>query len=132
MARWLTDHDLVPDRVISSSATRARSTADAVVEHCAIAESSVTFDEYFYGIGSRGWMTELSGQTETRVLICGHNPGLDMLVETLADARPDLTDSGKLMTTAAIAHLRHDEPWVEAALSPGSWTNVTIARPREI
>ena len=132
MARWLTDHDLVPDRVISSSANRARATAEAVIEHCGIAEDLTTFDEYFYGIGSRGWMTELSRQSDPRVLICGHNPSLDMLVETLADSRPELADSGKLMTTSAIAHLRSDAPWGEAALNPGSWNLATIARPREI
>jgi phosphohistidine phosphatase len=43
-----------------------------------------------------------------RLLILAHNPGIDDLVERLSDRPIPLTDSMKLMTTAAIAHFKVD------------------------
>ena len=64
------------------------------------------------------------------MLICGHNFGLDELVEHLSATPPPLSQNGKLMTTAAIAHLRFDGDW--AGLSASSGELVQLVRPREL
>ena len=130
MATWLDDNDLRPDRVISSSAVRARDTAGFVIDHFELPADVVSFRDELYLAGVETWLDTLAGETASRVLVCGHNPGLDWLVEYLASDPPPETDDGKLMTTAAIAYLRFDGGW--DALERGSGRLVDLARPREL
>mgnify|MGYP000275972671 CR=1 FL=1 len=48
-----------------------------------------------------------------RVLIAGHNPGLESLVQTLCRHRVPMPDDWKLMPTAALAHLAIPTSWAE-------------------
>lgn len=130
MARWVVGHGLAPNLVLSSSAVRARETAQHVADTCQLDASQVVFDDRLYDAGFRQWLGRLREQTCDRLLICGHNPSLDMLVETLSADPLPRSDSGKLMTTAAIAHLRLDGDWVD--LLPGSFALLGLMRPREI
>lgn len=134
MATWLIDEQLCPDRVISSPAARTRATALAVVASCETDRSQLEFDDDGYLADAFTWLQILArhsaGQSEGRVLICGHNPGLDDLVDHLSNGRLPLSDSGKLMTTAAIAHFRLTAPWNE--LTAGSCELVQLVRPREL
>lgn len=130
MARWLASSDLVPDRILTSGALRTRDTALHVAEVCGLGEWSVRVDDGLYSAGAVQWLGRVRNQEDTvrRLLICGHNPGLDYLVETLSSSNPPLSPSGKLMTTAAIAHLRFETPWAD--IRPLSGTLVQIVRPR--
>lgn len=130
MARWLVANHLAPDRVLSSSAVRARETAQYVVDTFRLDAAAVEFDDNLYHAGFRQWLGRIRAEHVDRLLICGHNPSLDMLVETLSDREPGLSATGKLMTTAAIAHLRFDGAW--ESVRAGSGELVTIARPREL
>jgi len=130
MARWIHDRGLCPDKVLSSAAARARTTAQHVAETCQLPADQVVYDERLYHAGFRQWLSWLRAQTCERLLVCGHNPTLDHLVETLtADVVP-LSASGKLMTTAAVAHLNFDGAWAD--FGPGDWALRDIARPREL
>lgn len=129
MAEWLVESDLVPDRVISSSAERAQRTAMAVVWTCGVDRAVVDFEDDLYHADAFTWMQTLVRQTTAeRILICGHNPGLDNLVDHLSSTPAPLSASGKLMTTAAIAHFSFECAWSE--LSANSGELVTLARPR--
>lgn len=130
MARWLVASQLRPDRVLCSSALRARETAQYVVDTFGLAPAAVEFDDRLYQAGFRQWLGRIRDQHDDRLLVCGHNPALDMLVEALSSVEPGLSASGKLMTTAAIAHLRFEQPWQDITF--GSGELVTIARPREL
>lgn len=130
MSRWLVANQLRPDRVLCSTAVRARETAQYVIDTFAIGSDAVVFDEQLYHAGYRQWLGCIRAEEADRVLICGHNPSLDMLVETLSNQQPGLSATGKLMTTAAIAHIRFAVPWSELAAATGEL--VTIARPREL
>lgn len=130
MALWLQDEQIVPDRVLSSSAVRARTTAMAVVYGCSIDRSVVDFDDELYLADAFTWLQKLATQTCQRLLICGHNPGLDDLVDFLVSGPVPLSASGKLMTTAAIAHLRFDGGWGD--IDHGTATLVAMMRPREL
>ncbi len=69
-------------------------------------------------------------QTEPRVLICGHNPGFDSLVQCLSADSATRTGDGKLMTTAAIARFSFDRPWPDVA--PGTSSLISLTRPAEL
>ena len=130
MAGWLLDEQLCPDHVISSPAARARATAMAVVFCCSTDNHQVEFEQRAYLADAFTWLQLVASQPSGLTLICGHNPGLDDLVDHLSASPVPLSDSGKLMTTAAVAHFRFDTSWNE--LVQGSCELVQLVRPREL
>lgn len=129
MARWIDTNDLAPDRVLSSPAVRARATAMAVVYECGIDRGSVDFEDNLYLADAFTWLQAMATQTGERLLICGHNPGLDELVDHLSPTLVPLTASGKLMTTAAVAHFAFDSNWDQ--LTAGSGKLLSLTRPAD-
>ncbi len=130
MAQWLRESALRPDRVLTSSALRALQTSDAVAAEFGLPSSAVEVDRRFYGCGPATWFEALRNGGERRVLICGHNPGLDELVEVITADRLRYTRDAKLMTTAAIAHLRLPRGWSSIGLT--SARLITLQRPRDL
>lgn len=130
MAEWLHERDLIPDRVVSSAAVRARQTAEHVERGLALEPSAIEFVEDLYLASSERWMEELRVQHENHVLIVGHNPGFDDLVETLSGRAVATNADGKLMTTAAVAHFEFEGPWEE--IDVGTCRLLQLVRPREL
>ena len=127
MAQWLDDEGLCPDRVLSSAAARTRATAMAVVYACEVDPAHVAFQDDLYLADDFTWRQAIARQSATRLLICGHNPGLDDLVDSLCADPPPLSSSGKLMTTAAIAHFSFLGPWYKISASTGKL--IQLVRP---
>ena len=100
MGRLLKKEDLVPEIIISSTATRARSTAEAVAKASGY-RGEIILNKSLYAAGPQaylGVMHDLSDEY-VRVLIIGHNPGLEELVEML-------TGEIHLMPTYSLAHVK--------------------------
>lgn len=133
MAEWLIETELVPDYVLSSGAARARSTAQFVIDACGIDRTRYEFRRDLYTATVEDWLAELRSHDRAhagRILICGHNPTFDDLVLELSSTMPAFTDSAKLMTTAAIAHLSFAGDWPDVA--PRSGRLMQLVRPREL
>ena len=64
------------------------------------------------------------------MLLIGHNPGLDNLLCYLSENEPDLTPSGKLLTTSAIAVLEYKNRWIDT--EPQSAKLSRLIRPKEL
>lgn len=132
MGRWLAEQGLVPDYVVSSPAERARQTVIAVCAELGLGPDDIHWDRRIYG----GWARTLidvlreTPATAQRVLIAGHNPGLEDLVESLASRRVTIPPDGKLMPTAAVARLELAGPW--SGLQPGAATLLSLIRPRDL
>jgi phosphohistidine phosphatase len=132
VGRWLASQGLVPDYVVSSPAERARQTVEAVCSELGIATEHIHWDRRIYG----GWTRTLidvlrdSPPDAGRVLIAGHNPGLEDLLESLCRERLEFPADGKLMPTAAVARLQIDPPWAE--LRPGCAGLLSLTRARQI
>lgn len=99
MGRLLRDEDLVPDLIITSSANRALSTAEAVAEASGY-DREIQYTRHFYLADSDDYIERLQRLDDAyeRVMIVGHNPGMEHLVALL-------TGAWETMPTAAIAHL---------------------------
>jgi len=99
MGALVRQHGLIPDAVISSDAVRARLTAEAVAE-AARYTGEILFDSRLYLAGSADIIARLAavGENAETVMIVGHNPGLETLVEQLTGERQD-------MPTAALAQI---------------------------
>lgn len=112
MGEWMQQQGYRPQRVICSPAVRTRQTVMHVVMSVDYPESDIIYEPMIYEAGLRDLLTALDRYSDDAdtVLLIGHNPGLDELVNYLADRAPPRSASGKLMTTAAIAVLYIHQP----------------------
>jgi phosphohistidine phosphatase len=126
MGQLLRDENLVPDLIVSSTAKRARRTAKLVAEASGY-EGEIELAETLYLAGAEAYLDALSKVPDQfqRVMVVGHNPGLEELVEVL-------TGEAESLPTAALA---------EIALSIVSWRQadesaegklVNVWQPREL
>ena len=98
MGSWIADQELIPDSVISSTALRARTTAELVIEHCDGIACELELEPDFYHAppaAYTGRMRMLDEQID-RVMFVGHNPGMEQLVSMLSG-------TWERMPTAALA-----------------------------
>jgi phosphohistidine phosphatase len=98
-AGLILEERIVPDLTLSSTAARARQTAAAIGEACGRSDSQMMLQE-LYLADLEQWLGQLSAipdDCET-VMLVGHNPGLEELIETLTGERIALC-------TAALARL---------------------------
>jgi phosphohistidine phosphatase len=74
----------VPDRILSSPATRARQTAELAARACGYSRS-IHWQDSFYGGGSEDLITALQSLPDTieRPMLIGHNPALEETVALL-------------------------------------------------
>ncbi len=100
MGELIRSHRLTPDVIISSDATRARSTAEAAAEAAGYT-GKILLENLLYGAGAADIIAVLRTVSEAGasiVLIVGHNPGLEQLVTELTGEDEDLP-------TAALAQI---------------------------
>ncbi|MET0065037.1 MAG: histidine phosphatase family protein [Candidatus Thiodiazotropha sp.] len=126
---WLLQQQLKPDYVISSPAVRAIDTADKTVKVMGMDFESIIQDRRIYAARLEDLLQVLSGIPETaqRVLLVGHNPGLEILAEYLEGERIALPKDGKLIPTATLARLRMPDDWSELKSGDGSLREITRA-----
>jgi phosphohistidine phosphatase len=98
---WLAKHGISPDRVVVSSATRARQTW----EGARVGDTTPVYDDRVYDASVKDLLEvlrETPAEVQTVVLV-GHNPAVERLAWELDDseAARERTDSG--MPTSAVA-----------------------------
>src|SRR5687767_14307674 len=126
MGELVREYGLIPDAVISSDAVRARLTAEAVAEAARYA-GEILLDRHLYLAGPADILSRLRTVQENAatVMIVGHNPGLEKLVEQLTGEREDLP-------TAALAQIGLPiDQWRGLNLSTRG-TLVGLWRPEEL
>ncbi len=124
---WLRNHGLRPDLVISSPALRARQTTLFTVLPLGLNGDEVRWEEELY-LADLQALRELVAATPDpvrRLLLVGHNPGLEDLVLSLAGVEPGLPDNR--LRTAALVHLALASDWQD--LSPASARLLNYYRP---
>ena len=126
MGELVRQYRLIPDMVISSDAVRARLTAEAEAEAARYA-GEILLDQHLYMASLADILSVLRavrGNAET-VMIVGHNPGLEQLVEQLTGEQQDLP-------TAALAQIVLPiDQWRDLKLSTRG-TLVDHWRPKEL
>lgn len=132
MATWCAQQGLLPDVILASTAERAADTARRLARGLGVGDDDIALDAELY-LASLPALLDALGRVDPaarQVLLIGHNPGLDELVRHLAATTPRLTASGKLMTTAAVAHFRMPDDWSD--LPRGCGELLDLARPKEL
>jgi len=113
VGRFLLEQGLVPDYVVSSPAERARQTVTGVCGEMGIGPEQINWDDRIYH-GYAGALLNVLNDCpydSKRVLIAGHNPGMEVLLQNLCDHEIPMPDDYKLMPTAAVAHLEILSEW---------------------
>jgi phosphohistidine phosphatase len=102
MGKLLSQLDLTPDLIITSAAVRAKLTAEAVADNCGYDGDILATPDLYMGM-PEDYITVLKQIEDvyTRIMIVGHNPGIEDFVE-------DLTDQWHRMPTAALAYIKLD------------------------
>lgn len=128
MGQFLVDQSVVPDKVISSSASRATQTTELVSEAAGIDEADVQFVKYLYHAPAEEYLDALErfdGENVERLMMVGHNPGLEELIYRLAKAH-------ERMPTAAIAQFDlGDQDWISIR-KPFKAKLLAVWRPKEV
>lgn len=120
----------LPDHVLSSPAVRARDTARVVMRVLGLPKTAIHFDERIY-MASRAMLLRVLADCPAdarTVLVIGHNPGLEELLEYLSATPPTRNADGKLLTTSALAALDIDSDW--SAVKRGGARLVELLPPR--
>ena len=110
MGKWMRKQGLIPDWIISSPARRAQQTIRKVCKTMGIKPDAINFHDGLYQADVRMLLKALAEcprHTE-RVLLVGHNPELEALLDYLLDSI-DMPEDGKLMATATLARLKMPE-----------------------
>lgn len=116
IGRWLSMQHLIPDTILSSPATRALETAQRVCRQLDIDESSIIYEPRIYEADAQTLLAILKNRChERRVLLVGHNPGLEELLLSLIPHSIPLSPNGKCLPTAALAQLAFESDWAELA-----------------
>lgn len=108
IGKRLRDEELVPDLIITSSAERARVTAE-LAANTAGYEESIIYTRRLYHAGPDSYLEILRelGQAHERIMVVGHNPGIEYLIQLL-------TDESEVMPTAALAQIELPiEQWAD-------------------
>lgn len=105
VGRLLRDAGVPPDRILSSSAMRARTTAELAAEAGELG-IDVETDERLYDASLETWLgvVRATDDRHRRLLVAGHQPTCSDVVEHLTGARVEFP-------TAALARLLVDSSW---------------------
>ena len=126
MGKLLQAEQLTPDLIVSSTAKRAHKTAAKVADGCGY-QGDIELTDSFY-LGRPGnyvqYLQQVADENDS-VMVGGHNPGLEALLDLL-------TGHDERLPTAALAQIEFDiASWREMACTPtGNLVNLWL--PREL
>ena len=126
MGELLRRQNVIPDLVLSSTAQRARSTAELATDACGY-EGQVEYKDELYSFEAEPYLNALSRLADAGqcVMIVGHNPAMEELVEAL-------TGEYLPMPTAALAQIELPvEHWSKLSKHRNGRL-VNLWRPKEI
>jgi phosphohistidine phosphatase len=129
IGRWLRQQRLLPDVVLSSPAMRARDTALAACQAMDFPLRDIRYEEPLYLADLDALLAAVRNLPAgaRRVLLVGHNPGLEQLLRSLTrDPLPTPAD-GKLLATATLARLALSTDWAGCASTPARLLSLTRA-----
>lgn len=126
MGQLILHKKLLPDVILSSPAMRAIHTAKLIAQSAGYSKKIQTIAEFYPGNPSNYVETLSREKTESAtIMIVGHNPGLELLLEHLTDRKEHLP-------TGALAQIQLPiEHWSRLTLKTKGLL-VDVLRPKEV
>ena len=116
IARWLNEHDVLPDRIISSTAVRAYKTARLLAQGMGFPEKKIEKEAAFYNADPEDIMEYLCTfpNTVDKVMVVGHNPTFTELVNLFLEEDKWIEN----LPTSGVAAIRFEtDKWDELDLA---------------
>lgn len=115
IGQWLLRQDLQPDLIISSPAMRAIVTARMACMATGLDARKINEDRHIYAAGLNELLKVVRTAPEwtRRLMLVGHNPGMEILLSWLAQDEIPLPEDSKLIPTATLARLSFNCHWSE-------------------
>ncbi len=116
IARWLNEHKIFPDRIISSTAVRAYKTARLLAQGMGFPEEKIEKEASFYNANPENIFSVLYGLSDTvnKIMVVGHNPGFTDLVNLFLDWEHQIDN----LPTSGVAAFRFEtDKWEELDLA---------------
>jgi phosphohistidine phosphatase len=103
VGRWLKDQNLIPDRLVSSPANRAKETARLVAAEMGFVEAAIVWvhDIYEAALPILLKVVETNAKGARTLMLVGHNPGFEQLLMHFA-RKETLPEVDKRMPTAGV------------------------------
>ena len=111
MAKLLKSEDLVPDLILSSPAVRCRDTVELSNQVFGLPEEKVVWVDGLYMADIDDYYEAINqfNHDEKVILICGHNPSMEALLQSL-------TGNIDVLSSAGVAYIKLNiEQWNEIA-----------------
>lgn len=126
MGAWMNSQQIQPEWIICSTATRTRETLAAVTQHLQTPEAQVQLDDTLYLASTNTLLQLLEHCPPERdhILLIGHNPGIEELVECLCGR----TANPSGMATATLAQIQLPDDWQALQAGAGKLLNITRAK----
>jgi len=125
MGRRLSDRRVSPDALISSTALRARTTAEIMADSLGWLEERVVRDRGLYHASANELQEYIGGLDDSHfsVMLFGHNPGMTSVVSHLFGLALDN------LPTCGVVHLQFSaESWAEASRSMPSEATIDFPK----
>lgn len=115
VGEWIRSHNLSPDALVCSASERTKSTAKIVCAAAGLDESMIHLDSSIYEAELHDLIDALchTRLQVQRLLLVGHNPGLEMLARQLVGNLPR-SMTGEIMPPATLVHIVMDGEWQDA------------------
>ena len=114
VGKWLKEQDMVPHLILSSPAQRARETAETVAESMGYDPENIFWNEAVYMADVSELLDAIATTPDecNRLMVVGHNPGLEDLLFYLTE-EVDIPDDGKVLSTATVAVMQTESDWAD-------------------
>lgn len=132
IGRWMLENDHVPEKIISSSALRARETTELVAEQLKDAATAVMYDKdlYLASLDTLIECVQLYKNDCNSLMLVAHNPGLEQLLDFLLRKSRDASLKNLAMTTANLAIFEYSKNSFDPETDKG--TLIELVRPKEL
>ena len=110
---WLAQQERVPDYIVTSPAERALVTAQKACKAMGNGDEGIQQDRRIYAADIDRLLAVLSDcpQDAGRIMLVGHNPGLEELLDWLVSDTLPVPDDGKRLPTATLAIVKMPDDW---------------------
>ncbi|ABK44056.1 putative phosphohistidine phosphatase, SixA [Magnetococcus marinus MC-1] len=119
MGRWMAKQGIQPDLVICSPAERTKQTMVFIAKEMGIKKKILLWDDRVYGASLEDLLLVLNGVSKSamRVMLVGHNPGLELLLSFLVgpDKQGSIYGFG-LIKTSTLVQLSMPDQWQDLAV----------------
>ena len=130
MGTYLQNQSTIPDAIVCSPATRAKQTLEHLLLKLTIPNAKIFWKHQLYLADLSSLLATLATFSARRLLVIGHNPGLEELICFLAPTLSSVPPEKKLLPTSSLAYFKMPESWRE--LQSGDGQLVSLIKPKSL